>query len=91
MRRTESWKNLTFPQLAKKFPAVYVIQRFITAFTRARHLSILSQINPVHALQSYLFNVLNITLLPMCRSSMWCLAFRFTITLYVPFSHMGHT
>jgi len=27
-------------QLVKKYPAVYVTQRFITAFTSARHLSL---------------------------------------------------
>jgi hypothetical protein len=30
----------TDPHLVKKFPAFYGIRRFITAFTRARHLSI---------------------------------------------------
>jgi hypothetical protein len=33
-------KNLTSLQLLKKFPALYGTRRFITAFTRARHLSI---------------------------------------------------
>ena len=31
-------EKLTDPQLVKKFPAFYGIRRFITAFTRARHL-----------------------------------------------------
>ena len=31
-------ENLTGPQLVKKFPAFYGTLRFITAFTRARHL-----------------------------------------------------
>ena len=33
-------EKLTRSQLVKKFPAFYGIQRFITAFTSARHLSI---------------------------------------------------
>jgi len=31
-------EKLTGPQLIKKFPAFYGTRRFITAFTRARHL-----------------------------------------------------
>jgi hypothetical protein len=31
-------EKLTIPQLVKKFPTFYGTQRFITAFTRARHL-----------------------------------------------------
>jgi N-acetyl-gamma-glutamylphosphate reductase len=33
-------EELTGSQLVKKFPAFYGTQRFITAFTRARHLSL---------------------------------------------------
>lgn len=33
-------EKLTDPQLVKNFPGLYVIRRFITAFTRPRHLSI---------------------------------------------------
>ena len=33
-------EKLTGPQLVKKFPAYYGTQRFITAFTRASHLSL---------------------------------------------------
>jgi hypothetical protein len=33
-------QKLTGPQLLKKFPAFYGTRRFITAFTRARHLSL---------------------------------------------------
>jgi len=33
-------EKLTGPQLAKKFPAFYGTQKFITAFTGARHLSL---------------------------------------------------
>ena len=42
-------EKLTGSQLVKKFPALYGTRLFITAFTRARHLPIPSQINPVHA------------------------------------------
>jgi hypothetical protein len=43
-------ENLTGPQLVKEFRAFYVTRKFITAFTRASHLSLsLSQINPFHA------------------------------------------
>jgi hypothetical protein len=38
-------ENPTVSQLVMKFPAFYVTRRFITAFTRARHLPILSQLN----------------------------------------------
>jgi hypothetical protein len=41
-------ENLTGLQLLKKFPAFYGTRGYITAFTHARHLSILSQLNPVH-------------------------------------------
>jgi prolipoprotein diacylglyceryltransferase len=33
-------EKLTVSQVVKKFPAFYGTQRFITAFTRARHLSL---------------------------------------------------
>ena len=33
-------KNLIGPQLVKKFPAFYETRRLITAFTKARHLSL---------------------------------------------------
>jgi hypothetical protein len=33
-------EKLKRPELLKKFPAFYGTQRFITAFTRARHLSL---------------------------------------------------
>jgi len=41
-------EKLTGPQLVKKFPAFYGNRMFITAFTRARHVPILNQINAVH-------------------------------------------
>ena len=43
------FEKLTGSQLVKKFPALCGSRRFVTALTRARHLSlILSQISPVH-------------------------------------------
>jgi hypothetical protein len=38
----------TVAQLLKNFPTFYGTRRLITVFTRARHWSILSQMNPVH-------------------------------------------
>ena len=37
---TCSMEKLTRPKLVRKFPAFYVTRKFITAFTRARHLSL---------------------------------------------------
>jgi len=34
-------EQLTFPQLVKKFPAVYGTRRFIAAFTSNHHLSLI--------------------------------------------------
>jgi len=48
-------EKLSVPQLAKKFPAFYGNQRFMTVFTRAHHT--LSQKNLVYTLPSYLFEV----------------------------------
>ena len=42
-------EKLTGPQLVKTFPAFYGTRRFITAFTRARHLSVF-----YHSTQNYL-------------------------------------
>ena len=42
-------------QLFQKFPQVYENRRSITVFTRAGHLSLLSQINPVNAYTLYVF------------------------------------
>jgi hypothetical protein len=42
-------EKLTGLQLVKKFPAFYGTQRFITAFTNARHLS-LSRASSVHSM-----------------------------------------
>jgi 3-hydroxyacyl-CoA dehydrogenase len=34
------WNRLTVPQLVRKFPTFYATRSFITAFIRARHLSL---------------------------------------------------
>ena len=65
-------ENLTGSQLVKKFPAFYRTKRFITAFTRARHLSLAqsdrsSLCPPSHFLKIYL----NIIFLSMPGSSKW--------------------
>jgi hypothetical protein len=41
-------------QLLKNFPAFHGTRRFITMFTRAFYWTILSQIDPIHTIPSYL-------------------------------------
>ena len=55
-------ENLTGSQLVEKFPAFYGTQRFITAFTSARHLSLswtrsIHFIPPSHVLKTH-FNII---------------------------------
>jgi len=52
----ESLKLLA-PRLFQKFPQFYGDRRSITVFTRAGHLSLLSQMNPVNAFTFYIFQV----------------------------------
>jgi len=47
-------ENLTGSQLVKKFPVFYGTRRFITAFTRARHLSLS---RPLTLYILYLYNI----------------------------------
>ena len=50
------FEKLSGSQLVKKFPEICGSRRFVTAFTRARHLSlILSQISPVHGPPSLIY------------------------------------
>ena len=53
-------EKLIFSQLVKKFIAFYGTGRFITVFTTTRDLSILCQINPVHAPQLISLRLLSI-------------------------------
>jgi len=50
-------EKLTGFQVVKKFPAFYGARRFITAVTSALHLSILSQLDPVHTLKSHFLKI----------------------------------
>jgi hypothetical protein len=52
-------EKLTGLQLFNKFPAFYGTRMFITAFTSVRHLSILSQLNPVHTPTSLFLKILS--------------------------------
>ena len=52
--------KLTIPPLVRKFPAFYQTQKFITVFTRALHMSILSQTNTVNALSSCFLTFISI-------------------------------
>ena len=61
-------ENLTGSQLVKKFPAFYRTQRFITAFTRARHLS-LSWASSIQSTSQFLKIHLNIIFPSMPGSS----------------------
>jgi hypothetical protein len=54
-------ENLAVSQLVKKFPAVYGTRRFVTVFT-----TILSQMNPVHILPSYLQKIHFTIVLHLC-------------------------
>ena len=79
-------QKLLSPQLLKKFPSHYRIQRFITVFTTARHLSIFwgEAITAILTLSAYSLKIhFNITLTPTP------LSFRFTPTktLYAFTSH----
>ena len=63
----------TGSQLVKKFPAVQGTQRFITAFTRTRHLSLSSPYPPIPLPEDHL----NIILPSTPGSPQWSLYLRF--------------
>jgi len=79
-------------QLVKKFPAFYGTRRFTSAFTSGRHLSLLNQINPVHAPTSQIPKIhLNITLPSTHGSYKWSLSLRFPHQNPVYASPLPHT
>ena len=55
-------ERLSCPQLFKKFPAFYGTRRFITAFTRARHMS-LSWARSIQSVPPFLFSISSILIL----------------------------
>jgi len=73
-------------QQVKKFPALYVIQRFITAFTSARHVS-LSLSSSTHSVPPHL----NIGLPSMPGPPKWSLSLRFPHRNPVYVSPVPHT
>jgi hypothetical protein len=93
-RSTVLLNKLTDLQLVKKFSAFYGTRRFITAFTSAQPVSILSQLNPVHSLTSHFLDIhLNIILPSIPGSSQWPLSVRFSHQNPVqasPFPHPGY-
>jgi hypothetical protein len=70
-------QKLKHPKLLKKFPAFYRTQRFITVFTRARHLS-LSSARLIQSMPPYLSKIhFNIILPSTPGSFKWSLSLRF--------------
>ena len=71
-------EKLTGLQIVKKFPAFHGTRRFISALTSVRHLSILSQPNPVHIPTSHLLEIHPNIIHPSTpRSPQWSLFLRF--------------
>jgi hypothetical protein len=73
-------EKLKRPELLKKFPTFYGTRRFITAFTRARHLSLswatLIQSMPPSNLSQVHFNIIHPS---MPGSSKWSPSLRFPV------------
>ena len=69
--------KLTGLQLVKKFPAIYLTQKFITAITCAHHMSP-SWASSIHTPKSHVLKIhLNIILPSTSGSSKWSLSLRF--------------
>ena len=70
-------ENLTAPHLVRNFPAFYGTRRFITVFTKARHLS-LSQVRSIHSTNPSHFSKIhfNIILSSTPGSSKWSPSFK---------------
>ena len=91
-RSRDLLEKLTGSQLVKTFPAFYGTRKFITAFTRARHVPILNKINPVHVpLSHFLKTYLNIILSSTSGSSKWSPSIRFPHQNPLCSSPLSHT
>ena len=79
-------------QLVNNSPGFFGSRRFVTAFTRDRHLFLSDQINPVHGPPFYFLKInLNITLPSTPGSSKWCLSLGFPHKKSVYAFHLPHT
>lgn len=86
-------EKLIFRQFVTKVQAFYGKQpSTLWVNKRLPHVSILNQINSVHDLQPYLFNIhFNNILPPTRRFSRWSNSFRFRDRKYVSISLLPHT
>ena len=72
------WK-LTAPQIITNLPKRYATGRMITVSSKTHHLSLQSEMSPVHAFLSHFFMInFNVVVSRVTRSSNWPLSFRLT-------------